>query len=118
MDDAAVDGELRAAARKHHRALVGVGKDVPALRACLQPVESIVTGNPFEVRKGPRGDRGCAVFGKIEHCRSDEHRRQDMGHDRQRVDAGIEDAEAAGGPDPSWFGCQRRTSSFQLMAAE
>ena len=46
------------------------------------------------------GDRRIAVFRKIERSRSDEHRRQDMRRDRQRIDAGIENAKTARAPDP------------------
>ena len=63
------------------------------------------------------GDRGVAVFREFQRRRSDEQLlRQDVGHDRQRIDAGIEDAEkAAGQPRSSpGSGCQWRTSSFQM----
>lgn len=47
------------------------------------------------------GDRRIAVFGKFEHGLGDEDRpRQDVGDDRQRIDARIENAETAGLPDP------------------
>ena len=48
----------------------------------------------------------------------EDRRRHDRGQDRQRVDAGIEDAEAARPPRSSpGPGCQRRTSSFHSMAS-
>ncbi len=45
-------------------------------------------------------DRCAAVLGKVERRRGDEHRRQDMGGNRQGIDAGVEDAETAWLPDP------------------
>ncbi len=86
---------------KEHLAGLGVGRDVPGLRAGLAPVEDGGDGLAGRRQEGDLGrDRCVAVFGEIEPRRGHEHRRQDVGRDRQRVDAGIEHAETAGAPDP------------------
>ncbi|ENN85819.1 hypothetical protein RHSP_18447 [Rhizobium freirei PRF 81] len=97
----AVDRKLGAAFGKNHLAGGRLGDDIPALLAGLAPVEFGMDGkarSALEVQIG--GDRRIAVFRKLQRRAGQEERRQDMGDDRQSVDAGIEDAEAAGLPDP------------------
>ena len=98
---AAVDGEPCAAGRQHHPPAIRLRRDVPGLRSGLQPVQFHADDDAVVgAKRNLRGDRRIAVGGEIERGLADEHRRQDMSRDRQRVDAGIEHAEAAGLPDP------------------
>ena len=63
----------------------------------------VEAGNVGEAEIG--GNRRIAVFREFQAGLGEEDRpRQDMRHDRQRVDARIEDAETAGLPDPVLVG--------------
>ena len=86
---------------KQHLAGFGVGGDVPGLRPGLAPVEDgcdQLAGGSTEVDVG--GDRRIPIVREVERGGGDEHRRQDVGGDRERVDAGIEHPKTACAPDP------------------
>lgn len=77
-----------------HRAVRGLDLDVPGLRAGLAPVE---IGGDVLGECQPCGNRGLAVFWKLQRRGGQVHRAgQNLGQDRQRIDAGIKHAHATG----------------------
>ncbi|MNL60910.1 hypothetical protein D3C87_1847640 [compost metagenome] len=80
----AIDGELRAAFRKHHLPGRRFGNDIPALLAGLAPVELGAHGHFRNVGKMQLGSDGrVAVFRELKRCLGQEQRAgQDVGDDR------------------------------------
>src|SRR5690606_264030 len=98
----AIDGEDRAAGGQGERPRVGAHGNVPDLRAVLPPVEIGGDGMAGGAAESDlRADGSLAVCRDIQRRGGDVNGRgQDMGEDREGVDAGIENAHAAGGPYP------------------
>src|SRR5271155_3956817 len=80
--------------------------DVPTLLALLAPIEFRAERRIRFLRRGAdepqrSRDRSVAIAGIVEFGAFDEDRAGgDLGQDRQRVDAWIEDAEITGVPNP------------------